>query len=126
MRFVGTVEKDTVKYDLPENYRRWLITLEGQRVVTATKKFRKDRSSQQNRFYWGICVDILSKELGYEKDEIHLMLREKFLRIHDDKHPDFVLAKSTTKLTTTQFNEYIEKIQRWAAQELQIFIPDPE
>ena len=71
-------------------------------------------------------MGILANEFGYELDEMHIVLREKFLRIHDEKHPDFVIAKSTTKLSTVGFIDYIEKIQRWAALEYQIYIPDPE
>ena len=123
--FVGTAIGGKVKYDLPSNYERYLITLEGQRVATETKKFKKKRSLPQNSYYWSVIIDILSREFGYESEEIHLMLREKFLRIYDDKHPDFVIARSTTKLTTVEFVEYIEKIQRWAAQEHQIYLPDP-
>jgi len=57
---------------------------------------------------------------------MHMVLREKFLRIYDDKHPDFVIAKSTTKLSTIDFIGYVERIQRWASIEHQIFIPDPK
>jgi hypothetical protein len=106
-------------------FERWLSTLEGKRVTCEIKRFRKNRTSQQNRYYWGVIVDILSKELGYEPDEIHIMLREKFLRIHDERYPDFVLAKSTSRLSTQEFNEFKENIQRWAAQKLGIYIPDP-
>ena len=45
--FVGTAIGGAVQYDLPDNYRRWLVTLEGQRVVTETKKFRKNRTDAQ-------------------------------------------------------------------------------
>ena len=123
--FVGTAIGGKVQYDLPDNYQRWLVTLEGQRVVTETKKFKKKRSLEQNSYYWSVLIGILSREFGYETEEMHMVLREKFLRIHDDKHPDFVIAKSTTKLTTVEFVEYIEKIQRWAAEKHQIYLPDP-
>jgi len=124
--FVGSVKDGKLILDLPGNFNRYLITLEGKRVSCEVKKFRKKRTDQQNKYYFGVIVNILSKQLGYEPEEIHLMLRERFLRIHDEKHPDFVIAKSTTKLNTQEFNEYIEAIQRWAAQELKIYIPDPQ
>ena len=123
--FVATVSGGKLIHDFPERFARYLMTLEGKRVNILVTKFKKKRSLEQNSFYWGILIDILSKEFGYESEEIHLMLREKFLRIYDDKHPDFVIARSTTKLTTVEFVEYIEKIQRWAAQEHQIYLPDP-
>ena len=125
MIFVGTIEQSKLDIDFSANFDRWLSTLEGQRVSIEVKKFKKKRSIEQNAYYWSVLIDILSKEFGYEAEEIHMVLRGKFLRIHDPKHPDFVIAKSTTKLTTVEFVEYIEKIQRWAAQEHQIYLPDP-
>ena len=123
--FVATVSEGRLIHDFPERFARYLMTLEGKRVNILATKFKKKRSLPQNSYYWSVIIDILSREFGYESEEIHLMLREKFLRIYDDKHPDFVIARSTTKLTTVEFVEYIEKIQRWAAQEHQIYLPDP-
>jgi len=34
-------------------------------------------------------------------------------------------GKSTTRLTTLEFVDLIERVQRWAAQDLQVYIPDP-
>ena len=123
--FVATVSEGRLIHDFPERFARYLMTLEGKRVNILVTKFKKKRSLPQNSYYWSVIIDILSREFGYESEEIHLMLREKFLRIYDDKHPDFVIARSTTKLTAVEFVEYIEKIQRWAAQEHQIYLPDP-
>lgn len=110
-----------------EAIRRWCATFkDGTHVDITIRKHKSKRSNEQNRFYWKIVVGILADEFGYEPDEMHCVLREKFLRIHDDKHPDFVIAKSTTKLSTVEFIEYIEKIQRWASIEYQIYIPNPE
>ena len=107
--------------------KRWMATFkEGTKVDVVIRKHRKKRTNLQNSYYWGVVLLILSNEFGYETEEMHMVLREKFLRIHDDKHPDFVIAKSTTKLSTIEFSEYIDKIQRWAAVEHQTYIPDPE
>lgn len=105
----------------------WVSTFkDGTKLDITIRKQKIKRSNLQNRYYWGVVVEILSNEFGYEPDEMHMVLREKFLRIHDEKHPDFVIAKSTAKLNTLDFIDYIEKIQRWAAIEHQTYIPDPE
>ena len=110
-----------------EAMARWVSTFKnGTHLDIIIRKHKSKRSLEQNSYYWSVCIGILSDAFGYEADEMHMVLRGKFLRIHDDKHPDFVIAKSTTKLDTVEFVEYIEKIQRWAATEHQIFIPDPE
>ena len=39
---------------------------------------RETRSNPQNRYYWGVVIDTLSKELGYEPEEMHEILKYKF------------------------------------------------
>lgn len=80
------------------------------------------RSEQQNRYYWGVVVDLLAAHTGYTSDEMHEALKMKFLRITLPNLPDTV--QSTARLTKDQFSEYIEKIQKWAATEMGCMIPD--
>ena len=86
------------------------------------KRPEKIRSDPQNRYYWGIIVKMLGAELGYEKNEIHEALKWKFLQI-PGKLPT---VKSTTKLSTVEFNDYIDEIVRWAAIDLGVVLPDPD
>ena len=120
--FVGTAIGGAVQYDLPDNYQRWLVTLEGQRVVTETKKFRKNRTDAQNRYWWGVVIDILSQHTGYEPEEMHDAIKIKFMPV---EKVGLIAGKSTTHLTTIEFVDLIERVQRWAAQYLQCYIPDP-
>lgn len=87
------------------------------------RRHRKFRSSQQNRYYWGCILDIISQETGHTEDELHYAFRKKFLKAFDNKGLQFV--QSTTELTTTEFMDYIEKVRRFAAGELGIVTPDP-
>jgi hypothetical protein len=90
----------------------WVRTFpDGTKLDIVIKKQKAQRTNEQNKYYWGVVIPILADYFGYESDEMHMVLRGKFLRIHDEKHPDFVIAKSTTKLSTTDFVEYIEVIQ---------------
>jgi len=75
------------------------------------------RSNPQNKYYFGVVVDMISEETGNEPEETHELLKLKFLK---------PMGKAnTTQLDTREFNLYIEKIQRWAAIELGCIIPDP-
>jgi hypothetical protein len=82
------------------------------------------RSLQQNRYYFGVVVELLSAHTGYTPEEMHEALKIKFLLVKRQGLPDTVM--STARLTKDQFCEYIEKIQRWAATEMGCVIPDPE
>ena len=75
------------------------------------------RSNPQNKYYFGVVVDMISEETGNEPEETHELLKLKFLKSMG--------KANTTQLDTKEFNIYIEKIQRWAAQELSCVIPDP-
>jgi hypothetical protein len=80
------------------------------------------RSEQQNRYYWGVVVDLLAAHTGYTADEMHAALKMMFLLVRRQGKPDTV--KSTAKLTKDEFCEYIDNIQKWAATELGCVIPD--
>ena len=122
MNFVGTVEQGKLRVDFQANFERWLMTLEGQRVTIEIKKFRKNRTDAQNRYYWGVVIDILSKHTGYEPEEMHDAIKIKFMPV---ERAGLIAGKSTARLTTIEFMELIERVQRWAAQDLQCYIPDP-
>ena len=125
--FVGTAQKGELKLDLPESYKRWLLTLENQRTITTTKKFRKDRTPPQLKFYWAVPVRLLSQHTGYEENEIHAILKYKFLKTVNEDGYEYIKSLSTIarQVDTREMNEFIEKIQRWGA-EIGCYIPDPE
>ena len=84
------------------------------------------RSNPQNRYYWGVVVDILSNELGYTPEETHEILRQMFLtnRVMV-KDAFFNIPKSTTILTTVEMENYLTKIREWASISCGISIPEP-
>ncbi len=90
------------------------------------------RSLAQNAFYWSVVVASLSEHTGYTPDEIHEILKAKFLpktRAITDRNGEivgeFVIGGSTTALNKIEFGEYIEQVRVWAA-ELGVYIPDPD
>jgi hypothetical protein len=75
--------------------------------------WKSKRSGEQNSRYWALLTG-LGKHIGYEADEMHDIVRFKFMRnaieIEGEKLP---LLKSTTKLTTADMAELQDKIERW-------------
>ena len=112
----------------------YLRQLNGQEVeLTVSKKGRR-RSNQQNRWYWGIVIKLISDETGQSPETIHEFLKQecggreemKFLK-KGDKEPIIIKVQvSTKKLLTTQFSEYTKRIQQWATEFLGMNIPDPD
>ncbi len=120
--FTGSVDNGGLKFDRRSSVDEYIGTLIGQRVEVIIRKPRTKRSDVQNSYYWGVVIELLSKELGYDKDEMHEILKYKFLQSNAMGMP---YIKSTTKLSTGEFEEYLSKIKQWAAEFLHIVIPDP-
>jgi hypothetical protein len=90
------------------------------------------RSSQANRYYWGVVVDLLAEHTGYTPEETHDVLKQLFLPKrcamltgNGDVVGEFVIGGSTAKLTTIEFYEYCSRIREWALHTLAVDIPAP-
>jgi hypothetical protein len=122
----GKVEQGKKIYDNPSRYLVQLSKLEGKRFEEVIRKEKSKRSLGQNSYYWGVVVEILRDRFGYEEDEakeVHIGLKLLFLRTHKGEALESV--RSTTKLNTAEFEDYLEKIRRWASKEHGIYIPLP-
>lgn len=81
-------------------------------LVIHNKKLK--RTEQQNRYYWGVYLPLISQETR-ERDlnRLHELFKGKFLteKIVEVLGEKVRLKKSTTKLSTLDFCEYILNIQ---------------
>ena len=78
----------------------------------------RKRSSQQNRYYHGVVVPAYKTafvSFGHKvtTKEVHSWIKQRFV------------IESTTKLSTTEWEEFIIKLQAYASNILNIQIPDP-
>lgn len=121
-RFLASIENGKFIYQNPDLLADRIKKLNGSEVWITIAKKTKGRSNNQNRYYWGVVILILSKELGYLGEEIHDTLKAKFLT---DKSQKIPLVKSTGSLSTAEFESYLSKIRMWASSELNIYIPEP-
>lgn len=122
--FSGVIKEGKVILDNPNRYAVQKARLEGKRIDTVLREHKSQRSNPQNAAYWGIAVEILADHLGYSKEETHDALRLKFLSRIDEK-TGLTVTRSTTSLNTKEFSEYYDKIQRWAMEFLNCYIPSP-
>jgi len=103
--------------------KRFFTTLpDGDYIWPHPAKPKKNRSNQQNRYYFGVVCKLSGQHCGYEQEEMHQEYAKMFLS-YEKNGKTFV--KSTTKLKTAEFEGYMEKCRRWAAMELQVYIPFP-
>lgn len=92
------------------------------------------RSNQQNRYVWGLVYEMVLqgfRDLGWDEvqttEDVHLIMKARFLKITraDEQGEVIEIFRSTTSLSKLEFCEYVERIQQFAAQNLNIVIPNP-
>ena len=97
------------------------------------KPYRKTRSSQQNRYLWGVCYATILQHggealAGWTSEDLHeYFLGEHFgwETIEGFGRRRMKPLKRSSKLSTTEFAGFVDFIQRKAA-ELGIYIPSPD
>lgn len=121
--FEGIVDKGRLRLKHADEFTHTLLSFGGPtRVRLMIDRWKDLRSDNQNRYYWGVVIKILSDELGYFPEEMHEALKLKFLRKESKPLPT---VRSTTSLTTSEFEDYLETVRVWAITEYQIRIPMP-
>lgn len=111
-------------------------------MVVRIEPEEKKRTLRQNKYLWGVvyktivdndpgyfvndAVDALRKTARLSTAEVvHEFCKARFLPSADLPGLQITVAPSTAKLPRKEFQDYVEAIRRWAADELQVFIPDP-
>ena len=86
-------------------------------------RFKKDRTSQQNRYLRWVVYKTIADFTGYDTNYIHQQLGQLFLVDYETYKNPYI--KSTAELTTQEFGEYVDKIILRAG-EYGLRIPSPE
>ncbi len=106
-----------------EKYKRTLKNT----VEVIVKQPKTLRSLRQNKYYWGVVVEMLSEYTGYSREEIHEILKSKFLSNTKEIGDETITySRSTATLTTKEFEIYLQRIREWGLIKLGILIPEPE
>jgi len=90
------------------------------------KQYRKNRSKSQNRTLW-MWYNTIGEHIGMTPDDLHELLKVRILGTVE-KEVDgktLVYPRSTTKLTTKEFGEFLDGVQMLAV-ELNCVLPIPD
>jgi hypothetical protein len=100
--------------------------------VIITIRNKGKRTSAQNSYYWAVVVKevmLRFRQLGHDvnDDNVHEFLKGKFnTKKVANQHGELAeMPYSTTELNKEEFSNYCEMIKMWAADFLEITIPDP-
>lgn len=127
-RFRAKVKDGKLEYKSPEKFYAHLWGFRpGDDLVVTVDRDRPKRSSQQNRYYWGVVLKVISEVTGHTQEELHEVFKRMFLprRIVKFKDKEYPLPGTTTETDSAEFTEFIERV-RAEAGTLGISIPNPD
>jgi hypothetical protein len=111
-----------------------IATFEGKQIVIKIEKAKKKRSTQQNRFYYGIIIPIVQnclKEAGHimTNESTHDLIKLKFLKealfVNEETGEVIERIKSTTELSTSQFMDLLAEINNFTFEYFGVSLPSP-
>jgi hypothetical protein len=116
-----------------DEYLRSLSRDKEYEVEVEVRPKRRYRSVFHNAYYFGVCVQMICdrlREFGHDVDKemTHEFLKSRFLfnELNDEKTGEVMkIPKKTRDLTTSEFMDYLEQVKQFAAETLDIYIPDP-
>ena len=127
LTYCSTVTNGRLQKSTANAIRSDLAGFEGKRVEITISRAKSKRSTLQNALYW-VYVTILADELGYTKQEMHDVIKYKFLKYEKvfEKTGEILMTfGSTTQLSRSDFADLIDELQRWAAESLGVVLPEP-
>lgn len=129
MNFYALITPAWLKWADPQAMSKYLSKRVGKTAKVSFQIEHSKRSLQENAYYHGVIVKILSDETGFSPEEMHDIIKTHFLtekiRLPKDRRRKITRTRSTTDLTTVEFEALCENIRTWAKLTLNIHIPKP-
>ena len=108
----GRVVNGRLTLDDKDQFTNDLYKFDGD-VVLNLKELPKKKTNRQNNYYRGVVVSKLAQHLGYTLDEMHNELKREFK------------IETTKRLSQDEFQDYLDRIIRWASMFHGVALPDP-
>ena len=124
MKAFGKIINGKLTLNNERSFKDKLIEFEGKEVEIRIKVRTNNRSKEQNSLYWK-WINILSNETGFQVEEMHELVKYKFLQrnvVNNDGVEELIL-KSTTTLTVSEFNKFMNDVLYWSNENLNINLP---
>jgi hypothetical protein len=131
----GTVKGGVLTVRNRKRFASELSDMTDGEVIVTVEKVRAARSAAFNAYYWAVPNKMLAFHMGKTSYQTHeLMLAMHFPRdvaaatgngtiVMDGK---YVIGAESHRLTNEEFGRFVTAILEWAADELQLYIPDPD
>jgi hypothetical protein len=125
--FLANIEKGVFSLQNKQRFKEYTSSKPDGIYEMTVKKARSQRSKQQNAYYWGVIVKTIADEMGEDdRKYVHRLLAGMFLSEYVTyKGKQFIVTRSTTDLNTKEMEDYHEQCRRFAAIDLNCYIPLP-
>ena len=117
----------TIIIDTPSKRDRavkWLAHIPVDEVMELSlRPYKPTRSQIQNARYWAIVTKI-SEHTGHDKDELHEMLKMRFLGTQTSELEGETIThqRSSARLKVKEFAEYMERCEAWMVETLGVWL----
>ena len=127
MKHFGKIQDGKLKLKDKIRFNNDLIKYEGKEIVIKIREVEIGRSIEQNALYWK-WVDIMANELGYQKEQMSMLIKYKFLKRETiNEHGSVTIdLKSTATLTKEDFTKFMNDVFFWANDTFNINLPSNE
>ncbi len=125
----GLLQKNVTK-----QIQAYLKAMSGQTVIIEISKKRKQRSQNQNKYYWGVVIqffkdgalDMWGEHLDSEQCHEYLKMHCNYKEfINEATGVMFKIPQSTTDANTLQFEVYLERCRKLIYEYFNIVVPLP-
>lgn len=128
----GTIQKGVLTLSNRRRLEEDLRRMKDCNVELTIKK-KNRRSNPQNRYLWGVVYKEIEVKLNdwgndVDCDDLHEYFKAMFLKqpiCNADGEMIGEIAGSSAVQNKEDFGIYIEKIRQWAAENIDLYIPDP-
>ena len=127
MKAFGTVKNGKLILNNERRFNDNLNIFEGEEIEIRIKVRTNNRTTEQNSLYWK-WINIMSEETGFTKEEMHELIKYKFLKRTsiNNNGVEEVKLKSTTSLTVKEFTKLMDDVLYWSNNTLNINLPTYE
>ena len=124
MKAFGTIKNGKLILNNERRFNDNLNIFEGEEIEIRIKVRTNNRTTEQNSLYWK-WINIMSEETGFTKEEMHELIKYKFLKRTsiNNNGVEEVKLKSTTSLTVKEFTKLMDDVLYWSNNTLNINLP---
>lgn len=128
-KWACTFNGGAIVFEEPEKVKIDCLELDGKRGYCVIRPMRKEKSSKQHRYYFGVVVKRFAEYWGASKKDAHSALSAEHLKTipSNPEMPSYI--RSTDLMaggwSTDEWEEYMEYLRRWGLEEFGLYIELP-